>query len=297
MAEAPELHRRLSLDAPSRSEIRQLVRGLAISAAPAWTFAANLDFLFTEHAFADRFAAAAEAGFSHVECTFPYRVGADVVAEKLRTSGLSMALINAYPGDWAAGDRGFAALVARQAEFEDSLGRTADYLLASRAPRTHLLAGAASRPDAMDPATYVGAVRRAADRFAQLGVEVLLEPINPHDMPNYFLNDFDLAAEVIDQVGRENVRLQFDAYHCQRIHGAVLARLTDAIGRIGHIQVASAPDRAEPDHGELDYGAFFERLTALGYAGVVGCEYHPRNGTRRGIGWLETFRTRFKTAS
>lgn len=208
-----------------------------------------------------------------------------------------MAMINAYPGDWAGGERGLAALPDRAPDFVDSLERTLDYAQAAGAPRVHLLAGLAPAQSGEARATYLRSVRLAAERFARLGVTVLLEPINPSDMPGYFLNDFDQAAQVLAEIDLPGVRLQFDVYHRQRIHGEVERGLRRLIGLVGHVQVASAPDRAEPDHGEVDYAQVFETLDALGYDRVIGCEYRPAAGTVAGLSWLDRYRPAAKEGS
>ena len=254
-------------------------------------FAANLDFLFGELPFADRFAAAAEAGFTLVECAIPYRLPPATLAETLRANGLELALFNAPAGDWDAGERGLASLAGREAEFRASVEQALDYALATGARKIHVMAG---RPDGDRAAAwrlYEDHLLLAADRFAAHGVTALIEPINGRDMPGYLLDDFDRARTILERAGRPNLRLQFDVYHRQLLRGDVTAGLGELIDWIGHVQVAGAPDRGEPDRGELDYGHVFETLAALGYRGAVGCEYHPRNGTREGLGWLDRWRT------
>jgi len=257
--------------------------------------AANLDFLFAERPFADRFSAAAEAGFSHVECVNPYRLKPDALAERLRTNGLELVLFNAPAGDWEAGERGLAGLVGREAEFRDSLSRARDYALATGARKVHVMAGrprddgsAGDRETAWR--TYQDNLLLAADAFAPDAITALIEPINGRDMPGYLLDDFDRAQAVLARLARPNLRLQFDVYHRQVLRGDVTEGLRALIDWIAHVQVAAAPDRGEPDRGELDYGHVFQTLADLGYRGAVGCEYHPRAGTREGLGWLDRFR-------
>lgn len=253
-------------------------------------FAANLDFLFVELPFADRFAAAAEAGFTLVECAIPYRLSPAALAQTLRTNGLELALFNSPAGDWDAGERGLASLAGREAEFRASIERALDYALATRARKIHVMAG---RPDADRRAAwrlYEDHLLLAADRFAAHGITALIEPINGRDVPGYLLDDFDRARALLERAARANLRLQFDVYHRQVLRGDVTAGLGELIGWISHVQVAAAPDRGEPDRGELDYRHVFETLAALGYRGVVGCEYHPRAATREGLVWLDRWR-------
>lgn len=130
----------------------------------------------------------------------------------------------------------------------------------------------------------------AAERFAEKGIDVLLEPINGRDIPGYFLNDFPAAVRLIEDWGQANVKLQFDIYHRQILHGDVTASFRALLPLIGHVQIASVPSRHEPDAEELHYPFLFEEMDRLGYAGFVGCEYRPRAGTREGLGWFASYR-------
>ncbi|MCR0983276.1 2-oxo-tetronate isomerase [Roseomonas populi] len=249
-------------------------------------FAANLTMMFNEWAFLDRFDAAAEAGFTAVEFLFPYDHEPEAVAERLRRNLLDLALFNLPPGDWTAGDRGLAALPERRREFEASLDKALPYIQATGLRRVHLMAGLADPAAAASAEAYRSAVRQAAAFLAPHGVELVIEPINGRDMPGYFLNDVDAAARLIRDLALPNLRLQFDMYHCQIIHGDVTTRLRALMPLIGHVQVASVPSRHEPDREELNYPFLFAELDRQGYGGFVGCEYRPAGKTLDGLGWF-----------
>ncbi len=252
-------------------------------------FAANLTMMFTELAFADRFEAAAAAGFTAVEFLFPYALEPEAVAERLRRHELDVALFNMPPGDWDAGDRGFAALPARSDELTASLATALRYAEATGVARLHLMAGIADKADVRSAEAYRDAVARCGEALGARGLELVLEPINGRDMPGYFLDDFDWAASLIDGLGLPNVKLQFDLYHRQILHGDVTMALRRMLPMIGHIQVASVPSRNEPDGEELNWPFLFAELDRLGYGGYVGCEYRPRGGTRDGLGWFAPY--------
>ena len=249
-------------------------------------FAANLSMMFTEWPFLDRFDAAAQAGFSAVEFLFPYDHPAEAVGERLRRNGLTQALFNLPPGDWAAGERGMAAIPGREAELDAGLARALPYAEATGAKTLHLMAGIADPADPAAQGCYRAAVTRVAARLAERGITLVLEPINGRDMPGYFLNSVDGAAALIDELALPNLKLQFDFYHCQIIHGDVTMRLRKLMPLVGHVQVASVPSRNEPDGEELAYPFLYAELDRLGYAGFVGCEYRPRAGTVDGLGWF-----------
>ena len=249
-------------------------------------FAANLTMMFTEWPFLERFGAAAEAGFEAVECLFPYDYSTQEIATRLTDNGLTLALFNLPPGDWTAGERGLAALTGREEEFRSGIDRALDFVAATGARQIHLMAGIADRTSAEAQSNYRRRVASVAELFGREGVTVMLEPINGRDIPGYFLNDFEFAAGLIEELALPNLKLQFDVYHRQIMHGDVTMALRRLMPIIGHVQVASVPSRNEPAGEELNYPFVFQTLDALGYEGFVGCEYLPRAGTLDGLGWL-----------
>jgi len=248
-------------------------------------FAANLSMMFTEAEFPARFERAAKAGFKAVEFLFPYDYSPGEAAGWLRENGLAAALFNMPPGDWEAGERGMAAIPGREAEFHAGVETAIRYAKATGVPHLHAMAGLTRAEGALE--TYKANLSAAADRLAREGLDLLIEPINTRDMPGYFLNRTGDAIGIIEAVGKPNLKLQFDIYHRQIMDGDVVKALERSIAHIGHIQIAGIPDRHEPSEGELNYPYVIERLDALGYAGWIGCEYHPKGKTEDGLGWLK----------
>lgn len=249
-------------------------------------FAANLSMMFTELPFLERFAAARGNGFSAVEFLFPYEHDPAAIRGLLDHHGLAQALFNLPPGNWAAGERGLAALPERREEFRASVDLALRYAQIIGCPTLHLMAGIAPSTSSTAQASYRESVAYAAQRAGEQGVAITIEPINSRDMPGYFLSDFNRAADLITDLNLPNLKLQFDIYHRQIIHGDVLTGLTSLMPMIGHVQVASVPKRQEPGTGELDDGRIFRALDDLGYSGFVGCEYRPAGNTQAGLGWL-----------
>ncbi len=252
-------------------------------------FAANLTMMFNEWAFLDRFDAAADAGFAAVEYLFPYEATPEAIAERLARNNLQQALFNLPPGDWAAGERGIAALPGRFDALKADVERALDYAAATGVRRLHLMAGIADRHDEDAASCYRRSVTYAAGRLAEKGIDLLLEPINGRNMPGYFLNDFGAAERLIAECGLPNLKLQFDIYHHQIIHGDVTMALRLLLSITGHIQIASVPSRNEPDGEELNYAYLFGEIDRLGYDGFIGCEYIPRGHTLDGLGWFKPF--------
>jgi hydroxypyruvate isomerase len=252
-------------------------------------FAANLTLMFSEWEFMDRFAAAADAGFTAVECLFPYAYPPEAIAIQLNRYGLRQALFNMPPGDWDRGERGLAALPDRRPELEAAVTTALRYAKATDCHTLHLMAGHANPADPAASVAYRDAVAWTAERLAEANIVLVLEPINPRDMPGYFLQNFATAEDLIDDLGLPNVKLQFDCYHRQILHGDVTMALRRLLPIIGHVQIASVPSRHEPDDEELEYRFLFSELDRLGYVGFIGCEYRPRKHTLDGLAWFGSF--------
>jgi len=255
-------------------------------------FAANLSLMYNEHAFLDRFAAAAADGFDGVEYLFPYDFTAAQIRTRLDAAGLTQVLFNAPPGDWAAGERGIAALPGREEEFRRGLELALDYAGVLGSRRLHVMAGLLQpgQDRARQRDVYLANLAHAARAAASVGVTLLIEPINLRDMPGYFLNRQAEAHAICQEVGAANLMVQCDLYHCQIVEGDLATTLRRDIAGIGHIQIAGVPERHEPDLGEVNYPYLFTLMDDLGYAGWVGCEYRPRAGTSAGLGWLRAWR-------
>jgi 2-dehydrotetronate isomerase len=251
-------------------------------------FAANLTLMYNEHEFLDRFEAAAKDGFSAVEFLFPYSFSAGEIQSRLKNNGLTQALFNCPPGDWVAGERGIAALPGREEEFKRGIERALEYAQALGNTRLHVMAGLirSEQDKARHLDVYLRNLAWAAAQAAH-GVTILIEPINTRDMPGYFLNRQDDAHAICREVGAPNLKVQFDAYHCQIVEGDVAMKMQRDIAGIGHIQIAGVPERHEPDTGELHYPYLFRLMDELGYDGWVGCEYRPKAGTSEGLGWFK----------
>jgi hydroxypyruvate isomerase len=250
-------------------------------------YAANLTMLFTEAPFLDRFALAAEAGFEAVEFLFPYAFPAHEIRRRLDENGLQLVLHNLPAGDWDAGERGIACLPDRVAEFRSGVGQAIEYAQALGVPQLNCLVGKtpAGVDDALLRATLVQNLRYAAGELHKAGIKLLVEPINFYDIPGFYLTRSAQTLAVLDEVGSDNVYLQYDIYHMQRMEGELAATMTKHLARIAHIQLADNPGRHEPGTGEINYPFLFAHLERIGYEGWIGCEYKPATTTQAGLGW------------
>ncbi|WP_024537922.1 hydroxypyruvate isomerase [Comamonas badia] len=253
------------------------------------TFAANLTMLFTERPFLERFGAARAAGFDAVEFLFPYAYKPEEIKALLEEYRLQLALHNLPAGDWDAGDRGMACDPARTAEFRDGVAKAIAYAKALGAPQLNCLAGKV--PAGADAhqvqQTFVENLRFAAGELKAAGLRLVMEPINTFDIPGFYLNRTAQALEVIEQVGSDNLFIQYDIYHMQRMEGEIAATLQKQLKHIAHIQLADNPGRNEPGTGELNYRFLFQHLDRIGYDGWIGCEYKPAGTTEAGLGWIK----------
>jgi 2-dehydrotetronate isomerase len=249
-------------------------------------FAANLTLLFNEVPMLDRPGWAQRCGFDGVEVLFPYD---HPVADWSRALGeVKLAMINTPPGDWASGERGHAAVPDETRRFRDGFLRAVDYATALGASRIHVMSGVARGPVA--EAVFLENLSWAAAQSPEH--TLTLEPLNPDDMPGYFLNDFDVAARLVDDLGAVNVGLQFDLWHAARLHGDPIAVWKRHRGSINHVQIAGFPMRAEPGGGGVDLAGLLKDIDASGYGGWVAAEYRPAKSTVAGLGWLLAMKTR-----
>ena len=256
-------------------------------------FAANLTMLFNEVEFPERFEAAANAGFRAVEYLFPYGYPKEQLAEKLERLGLEQVLHNLPAGDWGKGERGIAALPDRVGEFQDSVGKAIEYAKALGCKQLNCLVGIrpAGVPEDELRETLLANLRFAAPMLKAAGIRLLLEAINTRDVPGFYLCGTQQTLDLIEASGSDNIYVQYDVYHMQRMEGDLAATLEKHLPRIAHIQIADNPGRNEPGTGEINYPFLFALLDRAGYAGWIGCEYKPRTTTAESLGWYAKWRS------
>ena len=246
-------------------------------------FSANLGFLWADRPLPDAIRAAKMAGFDAVECHWPYDVPAAETKAALVETGLSMLGLNTRRGNVSIGENGLAALPGRQADARSAIDEALAYAAAISASSIHVMAGNSSGPRARQ--AFCDNLAYACDAAGEK-VQILIEPLNPYNAPGYFLNGTALAADIIREVGNPNLRLMFDFYHVQILEGDVTRRFEALLPLIGHVQIASVPDRGKPDHGEIDYGYILPRISLLGWAHPIGAEYLPEVGADLDLSWL-----------
>ncbi|OOF38802.1 hydroxypyruvate isomerase [Rodentibacter mrazii] len=255
-------------------------------------FAANLTMMFNEVPFIERFAAAAKAGFKYVEFLWPYDYDIKTIKQELDKHGLQVVLFNTPAGDVSNGEWGVSAIPGREAESHAHIDMALDYALGLGCPNVHIMAAVV--PESADKAeyqqTFIHNIRYASEKFKPYGVNILLEALSPEVKPNYLLKSQYDTLSIVEWVERDNVFVQLDYYHAQNVDGH-LSRLTNKLnGKFAHVQMASVPDRHEPDEGEINYDYIFNKLDEIGYQGFVGCEYKPRGETSSGLAWFEKYK-------
>ena len=250
-------------------------------------FSANLGLLFTGQPLVAAIRAAAAAGFQAVECHWPYDTDSAEVRAVLAETGLPMLCLNTLRGRAEAGEFGLAALPGRQEEARAAIRQGLDFGQQIGAGNLHIMAGVASGPEA--EATFAENLRWAADQAGQTGMGLLIEPLNRHDVPGYFLQNCDQAAALVDHLASPHIKIMFDCYHLQRQAGDLVYYFSQYQPVIGHVQFAAVPDRGPPSGGELDYRWLLGELVRLGYEGWFGAEYRPAGRTEDSLGWLAGF--------
>jgi hydroxypyruvate isomerase len=254
-------------------------------------FSANLEYLFTDVPFLERFAQAKAAGFRAVEMHWLH--GRDVagVRAQLDATGLALDAINVYCGDFPAGDRGFAADPARREEFRASITQAIADATTLGVPRMHILVG--KRTPERSKAEQFGSVAVnlawAAERLAAAGKLGLIEGLNPNDNPGYLIESMADLEGLLNAVGSPALAIQFDFYHLQRVQGELLRTFARLRDRVGHIQIADAPGRNEPGTGEINYRNVLKAIDDSGYEGYVGLEYRPSGSTLDSLKWVAEY--------
>ena len=247
-------------------------------------FSANLGFLWTDLALPEGIRKAKAAGFDAVEVHFPYDVPAETVNAALDETGLPLLGLNTIRGNVEAGDFGLSAVPGRETDARKAIDMALDYAHATGCRNVHVMAGKGG-----DERTFLSNLAYAAYEARDIGVGVLIEPINHHDVEDYFLSSVEQAAEYVDLIGAPNLKIMFDCYHVQVMQGDLERRLEAHLPLIGHIQIAAAPSRAEPDEGEISYERLIPVIEAMGYDGFIGAEYRPRTTTDEGLGWMTAY--------
>ena len=252
-------------------------------------FAANLTMLFNEAPFLERFERASKAGFNAVEFLFPYAYSAAEIKQQLDQHQLTLVLHNLPAGDWDVGERGIACHPDRVEEFRQGVAKAIEYARVLGVHQLNCLAGKA--PVGIDPkllhATLVENLRYAAAELKKANLRLLIEPINTFDIPGFFLNTTKQAADILAEVDADNLFIQYDIYHAQRMEGELANTIEKNLSKIGHIQLADNPGRNEPGTGEINYPYLFKFLDRIGYHGWIGCEYKPATNTEAGLGWMK----------
>ena len=248
-------------------------------------FSANLGFLWTDLALVDAINAAHRAGFDAVECHHPYATCVHDVTEALQATGLTMLGINTERG--ANGANGMAAIAGAERVAQAHIDQAIDYAASIGCRHIHVMAGSGTQTC---EATFRKNLALACDKARNAGLTILVEPLNLRDVPAYHLSTLDAALETLDAVAKPNLKIMFDCYHMQIMHGDLLRRLESCLPHVGHIQIAAVPDRCEPHIGEVNYRWLLQQINELGWQGHFGAEYRPTSTTDAGLGWLTSLR-------
>ena len=252
------------------------------------SFSANLGLLWSDHKLPEAIRTAHKFGFDAVECHWPYNTAFEEVRSALRETGMTMLGLNTIPGNISAGEYGLAALPGQETRARAAIDQAVEYAAAIGTPNIHVMAGIAQGQKAYN--TFIENLFYATSQANKHNITMLIEPLNRYDVPGYFLQSTDQAENIIEKIGVSNLKLLFDCYHVQIMEGDISRRLLALQSIIGHIQIASVPDRTEPDVGELNYQHLLQVLENIGYDRPIGAEYHPRGTTQAGLGWMDLFR-------
>lgn len=254
-------------------------------------FAANLTMMFTEVPFLERFSAAADAGFQAVEFLSPYEFTKEELSQQLKKNNLKMALFNSAMGDVAKGEWGLNGIPGREDDAKKNIRDALEYAKALNCSIIHLMAAVVplNEDRALYQQTLIDNVRYAADLYASHNITIVLEALCPAVKPNYLYSSQWQVLEIVKLINRPNVKILFDVFHAQIVDGNITRLFETIFDHVGHIQIASIPERHEPDEGEIDYQHIFSLFERTHYHGWIGCEYRPRAKTVEGLGWYKKY--------
>lgn len=120
------------------------------------------------------------------------------------------------------------------------------------------------------------AYSEAARIAEQENYTLFVETLNSHvDHPGYYLDNWNEGVEIIKEINSPHLKLLYDIYHMQIMHGNVIATIQRDIDVIGHFHSAGVPGRHDLNNGELDYRQIIDRIEKTGYTGSFGLEYSP----------------------
>ncbi len=256
-------------------------------------FAANLTMMFNEVGFLERFERAAACGFKAVEFLWPYDYKKEEIAQILKENHLKVALFNTVPGDVDKGEWGRAAVPGYEADFKADIELALDYAIALDCPTVHAMSAVVHYPWEKEifREVFIKNMRKAADLFAKYNKTLTMEALCPDVKPRYLYHSHYETLALREAIGKDNVLIQLDTFHAQLAGGSLTRLIRDFKGKYGHVQIASVPDRHEPDDGEVNYAYIFRLFDEVGYKGYIGCEYKPRAATEDGLGWFEPFKS------
>jgi hydroxypyruvate isomerase len=252
---------------------------------------ANLSFLFNELPFEKRFNASSALGFKAVEFLFPYEYKINNIKDWLEEAKQKLILFNTYPGSWENGDRGIASIIGRENEFREKFNLAIEYASQLNCPFIHVMPGINTQDNMVNKArdVFKENLHYAANACAENNIIALIEAINDRDIPNYHLNYVDDALSIIKEINHPSLKLQLDLYHAQIMSGDLTNIINKSIEHTKHIQIASPPNRSEPDNGEINYPFIFDMIDKLNYQGYIGCEYKPSSNTQDSLVWAKKY--------
>ena len=255
-------------------------------------FSANLSLLFRELPLPERFQAAKDCGFDAIEIQFPYEIPAQAIRSAIDRAGLQLVLFNVPADDLMHGGEGLAAVPAKRDQFIQAVESARAYAEILHPRIINVLPGRCLQEErrANYLETFLGNLRHAADVFSGLGIRVVFEAVNTHDMPGFLISSGAQMLDVLHTLNHPNLFLQYDIYHMQTMGENPIEFIPQQADRIGHIQFADAPGRGEPGTGSIRFAELFEVIDNSRYQGWLGAEYKPTRGTLASLDWMQRFR-------
>lgn len=252
-------------------------------------FTANLSLLFNEVALENRFKAARKCGFQAVEIQFPYTLKAEVIRDLLEENRLKLVLFNVDADDLLQGGEGLAAVPEKQSRFREAVAQTVEYAQVLKPEVINVLPGRSLDEQKREIylQIFIENLTFALKAFSPLGIKTVFEAVNTFDMPGFIIHNGQQMLNILGRIQQSDLFMQYDIYHMEMMGENVEAFINHNADKIGHIQFADVPGRAQPGTGKINFDNLFRAIDQAGYNGWVGAEYMPTVATRDTLSWLQ----------
>ena len=253
-------------------------------------YSVNIETIYRELPFRERFAAAKRDRFSYVELWDWQEKDLEEVADLCRRLGLEVSCMGGDgPISLCDPTHGEAYLAFLRTSLQ-AAGTIGCKLLAVHSnalqpePLPYPVDTFPQYTEEEKTAAMMRSLRAIAPEAEAAGVTLCLEALNGvKEHVGNFLQSTKAAAEIVRAVDSPSVKILFDAYHMHLNGEDVTESIREYLPLIGCVHIADAPGRGEPGTGTLDCRGILEQLHREGYRGMIAFELFPRDSSAAAV--------------